>query len=518
MLSRGTKRVREWTRRAIVVMMGFALLAALVLPLQEAHASVAPLNLNSPQDIKFYTYNGITEMYIADTGNNRVIRADMNGLANLILSVNNPTAVAVDEVGNIYAAESGLNASLHAFNRDGETLPLVKYNGEAMDSPIELISKMVTAVDNYPKLMNIKSLIVRQRTNTNTQQVYKEASFHFESYGITSYYPTTYGLVNSTATLNLNLNGSSRGSTGPGELGFALHSDGKVWESGGYFVSLESVFNMFPEEGSSTGEIAIDFVGQMFYVVVNKTKISRASYNGASYYNRPTLQSWLNLTDDYGISEPHALAIGPDNKLYVTDAAQNRIVVLNLDDTGTFNRVLSLTAELNDPPTAGSFMKRGKQGKAITLNGSDFLNHYSDPNGHAMKGIRIVTLPAHGTLSLAGIPVQAGQAIPVASLSDLAFTPDAAWGGTTFFEWLAGDNGGAYSETSGKVELVIGLKGDANGDGAVTPADALLITKYLKGKITLTADQLEALDMNEDGEVNETDAALIMNIYMGNAT
>ncbi|MGG4147110.1 dockerin type I repeat-containing protein [Paenibacillus algorifonticola] len=80
------------------------------------------------------------------------------------------------------------------------------------------------------------------------------------------------------------------------------------------------------------------------------------------------------------------------------------------------------------------------------------------------------------------------------------------------------DSGGAYSETAGKVELIIALKGDANGDGAVTPADALLITKHLKGKITLTADQLEALDMDDDGEVTEADAALIMNIYMGNAT
>lgn len=59
--------------------------------------------------------------------------------------------------------------------------------------------------------------------------------------------------------------------------------------------------------------------------------------------------------------------------------------------------------------------------------------------------------------------------------------------------------------------------GDANGDGAVTPADALLITKYVKGTITLTADQLEMLDMNGDGVVNAADSTIIMNIYSGKA-
>jgi hypothetical protein len=255
----------------------------------------------------------------------------------------------------------------------------------------------------------------------------------------------------------------------------------------------------------------------MFYVVMNKTKIDRTSYTGASYYNRPTLQPWLNLANDYGISSPHSIFVGPDRALYVTDAAQDRIIVLNLDATGSFNRVLELTHELNDPPTAGSFAKRGKKGQTLSFSLDDFLSRYSDPNGHAMASIRVATLPAHGTLNLADVPVQAGQVIPAASLNALTFTPDPLWGGATAFEWLAKDARGAYAATASTVEILIRIPGDANGDGAVTPADALLITKYLKGKITLTADQLEALDMDEDGEVTEADAALIMNIYLGNA-
>jgi len=511
------KDLTRWTAATLVV----AALTALALPTRETNAASGPLSLKSPQDIKFYSYNGVTEMYIVDTGNNRVIRANMDGKADLIVDVNNPTAVAVDGEGNLYVAESGLAAGLHAFDRDGEPLSMLKHNGETMVNPIDLISRMVTnPVPNYPKVMNIKSLVVLTKINPVTQQAYKEAKFQFENYAVIGSFPTVVGMLNRSSTLKLDLSGSSGGGSsnaGNGEWGLAIHFDGRVWESQGYVVDLEGVFNMFPEAGYSTGEIAVDFLGEKFYVVVNETKIFRASYVGASYTNRPTLQPWLNLTDDYEISKPHAISVGPDNKLYVTDAAQDRVIVLNLDDTGTFNRVLSLTYKPKNPPFAGSFVKRGNQGKALALNGSDFLNGYSDPKGSAMQEISIVKLPDHGTLSLSGVPVQDGQSIPLASLNGLAFTPDASWSGTTFFEWQAMNSAGAYSETAGKVEIIIRPKGDANGDGVVTPADALLITKYLKGKITLTADQLEALDMDEDGEITEADAALIMNIYMGNA-
>lgn len=61
------------------------------------------------------------------------------------------------------------------------------------------------------------------------------------------------------------------------------------------------------------------------------------------------------------------------------------------------------------------------------------------------------------------------------------------------------------------------IKGDANGDGLITPADALMITQYLTGKITLTPEQFNALDMNNDGVLNNTDVQKIMAIYLGGA-
>ncbi|WP_135553907.1 dockerin type I domain-containing protein [Paenibacillus cymbidii] len=62
---------------------------------------------------------------------------------------------------------------------------------------------------------------------------------------------------------------------------------------------------------------------------------------------------------------------------------------------------------------------------------------------------------------------------------------------------------------------VYAKKGDASGDGLVTPADALMITKYKQSKITLTDEQLQVLDMNDDHVVDEEDAKLILQLYVG---
>ncbi|OKL36238.1 cadherin-like beta sandwich domain-containing protein [Domibacillus mangrovi] len=54
------------------------------------------------------------------------------------------------------------------------------------------------------------------------------------------------------------------------------------------------------------------------------------------------------------------------------------------------------------------------------------------------------------------------------------------------------------------------LKGDGSGDGKVTSADALMVYQAVAGKIQLTDLQKKALDMNNDGKIDATDANLIM--------
>ncbi|PQP80574.1 hypothetical protein C0Q44_27145 [Paenibacillus sp. PCH8] len=59
------------------------------------------------------------------------------------------------------------------------------------------------------------------------------------------------------------------------------------------------------------------------------------------------------------------------------------------------------------------------------------------------------------------------------------------------------------------------LKGDVNGDGVISSGDALLVTKHIKGTITLTPEQIKAADMNNDGLIDKTDSGSIMDIFLG---
>ncbi|MFC5468864.1 dockerin type I domain-containing protein [Cohnella suwonensis] len=83
-------------------------------------------------------------------------------------------------------------------------------------------------------------------------------------------------------------------------------------------------------------------------------------------------------------------------------------------------------------------------------------------------------------------------------------------------------NGSVWTDTSITDEKTAGVnvkkpivKGDGNGDGVLSPADALMISKYVKGKMTLTDEQKQALDMDADGDVDAADAKLILEIYSG---
>ncbi|WP_185602108.1 immunoglobulin-like domain-containing protein [Paenibacillus sp. 598K] len=57
------------------------------------------------------------------------------------------------------------------------------------------------------------------------------------------------------------------------------------------------------------------------------------------------------------------------------------------------------------------------------------------------------------------------------------------------------------------------LKGDVNGDGFVTPADAFILTQAMEGKITLMGDEHSILDMNDDGFLTNQDLVMLLEAY-----
>lgn len=59
------------------------------------------------------------------------------------------------------------------------------------------------------------------------------------------------------------------------------------------------------------------------------------------------------------------------------------------------------------------------------------------------------------------------------------------------------------------------LWGDADGDGVVTAADALLLTRYILDSNSAAFNNLEWCDVNGDGEIDLIDALLIVRHAIG---
>ncbi|MCL1874164.1 MAG: M64 family metallo-endopeptidase [Clostridiales bacterium] len=63
--------------------------------------------------------------------------------------------------------------------------------------------------------------------------------------------------------------------------------------------------------------------------------------------------------------------------------------------------------------------------------------------------------------------------------------------------------------------LIIGLLGDINGDGLITPEDAMILLQMYVGLIDWTPRALLLGDVNKDGAIDTTDAALILRMVVG---
>jgi VCBS repeat-containing protein len=88
--------------------------------------------------------------------------------------------------------------------------------------------------------------------------------------------------------------------------------------------------------------------------------------------------------------------------------------------------------------------------------------------------------------------------------------------GATVIKVTATDQNG--ETVTDQFNLTVSKKGDINGDGIITPADAATIYQVTNGKLKLSEEQLKLLDINGDGQVTNADASLLMSSYVGKST
>ncbi len=107
-----------------------------------------------------------------------------------------------------------------------------------------------------------------------------------------------------------------------------------------------------------------------------------------------------------------------------------------------------------DAPVVSDFAVSGDENLDITFTQANFLGAFSDVDGDSLVEVQITTLPANGTLKLNGTAVSVNQVIPAAQLSQLTFTPDTDWFGSTSFSWNASD-GTAYASSGASVNITV---------------------------------------------------------------
>lgn len=156
-----------------------------------------------------------------------------------------------------------------------------------------------------------------------------------------------------------------------------------------------------------------------------------------------------------------------------------RTISFAVDDgqaTNHASNVLTSTVNVtavNDAPIANATSATGNNNSAIAINlaGSDVDS--------SIARFKIISLPAHGTLSFGGTAVHIGDSITAtANAASLSFVPDTNWNGNTGFSYAAIDSVGA-------------LQSAANANVSITVLDTIAptVTITSTGGLTNVATQ-----------------------------
>jgi gliding motility-associated-like protein len=162
-----------------------------------------------------------------------------------------------------------------------------------------------------------------------------------------------------------------------------------------------------------------------------------------------------------------------------------------------------LVNPVNDAPIVSNVTKTGNEDNTMTFASLDFTSAYSDVDGNSLTAIKVISLPAHGTLKLSGVNVNLNDEITIALVGNLIFVPDPDWNGATSFNWN-GFDGSVYANANAGVNITI----DALND----PPTVNNITKTINEDNTLTFSTTDFAGVFTDIDGNSLNKVKILSL------
>ncbi len=192
-----------------------------------------------------------------------------------------------------------------------------------------------------------------------------------------------------------------------------------------------------------------------------------------------------------GYTVAEIVEFGPKNELYIKPGQSLTLVI-----TGkTFDK---LTAEISSP--TGSEIAFSVNTVNYTVTSTVHMYYPAVTNTAGTEITVVITNNSAYVLSVSSVKItNVGSAASTAGETSL----------DEVLIYAAAVNGFV---TSG------GIHGDVNANGAVDPADYLMIKRSILGTYTLTPVQSVAADANTDTEVNATDYLAVKRIFLGTYT
>ena len=192
------------------------------------------------------------------------------------------------------------------------------------------------------------------------------------------------------------------------------------------------------------------------------------------------------------------------NYTFVPDADKNGTVpaiTYTVDDqSGAVNAAATGTLTItinsvNDEPVVANVSKSGLEDAAIAFASADFTTQFSDVDTNPLVRIKVITLPANGTLKLSGVAIILNQEIDAVDLANITFEPNTNFNGATSFKWN-GSDGSLYSDVAADVNVTIT---PVNDQPLVNNEVETILEDGNSGLVKTAANGLLANDSDVDG-------------------